>query len=184
MADPIKRHPGYEPTNPPPPIKESGGEVTIAGLSTRTLLNAASKWGPSGIGITLIVVFFALGGQKSLVEIVKVISESNGAKMQMSEDFERLSQSIERHIKLTDERLQNEQAQRDKLSAQVYCQEKHISMLCHFASQQNGGRPESDWCGARGEGLTWIAPPLDTIGGPRIRTDAQWIDCKTLLSSK
>jgi hypothetical protein len=151
-------------------------------MDTKHLLSAAAKWSPAGIAIAAICVFLALGGKQGAVEIVEVIAEANGASAKMSAEFAALGRQIEAHMQSTDERLKNEQAQRDKLQAQMHCQEKHITMLCHFASQQNGGRPEPDWCGARGEGLTWQPRPLDSVIGQRFRTDAEWVDCEKLLA--
>lgn len=169
-----------EPTPEPPPqsVKVERGQWSQFLTLASFVVKHGSTRTPIGISIALAAFFgaiiwvavHAIGGNDGAVKIAHALGKGLGN-----------SDEILMHIKALREDIKIERAERQRMQAEITCSREVNAKLCHFVSEINGGRPNKNWCGAPGEGLTWTHsrdgnPPL-------LRTDAAWPDCQAVAAN-
>jgi len=156
------------------PVEAERGGV-LFGIRTEALFRAAKEWSPGGVAISFgavfLLVFHLIGGTAGAEKIAAALGSSIGASQKMITMQERILED-----------LKVGRAERQRMQAVAQCESERTRRLCLFISEVNLGRPQPDWCGERGTGLSWSRMNL-AGGGSIVRTDATWPDC-ALIAAK
>lgn len=175
MTDERRKHPGYEPTNPPPkrvlgvdvPMQHTPNSRPPDLSSVAGLASEARRWTPLGIVgavcVLISLVLALLGGRAGVQELIGA-SEATQREIKASEA---------RILKALEDHADTERDARAELQAADLVHERREERLAEAFSKINGGAPERTWPTPR-EGA-WTSPPArQPVALTGWKTDQNW----------